>query len=170
MIFNLYFIQIFMLSMCRYSLCHFWILFFCTNYYLYFSAATNRKVPVIANEDLRFFVGPVLNRTTDTCFSLPCLLKHIKTNILEVRRTYAEAIAFLLPDLSHAEIFGIRVQNGKAMRLLTHQAVKARCFSFEALRLAAWGVLCHRDWRGEYRRQQHEPTPHRHCVPSPAPS
>ncbi len=70
-------------------------------------------------------------------FLIPGLLEYVKADGLDIRRTNAEAIAFLLPDLRHAEVFGIGIHNGEAMRLLPHQAIETRRFSIGALRLAA---------------------------------
>ena len=91
---------------------------------------------------------------TTQMFSILRLLEHVKADVLEIGRANAEAIAFLLPDLSHAEVFGIGIQYRKAMRLLSRQTVETGRSSSGALRLAARGVLRQRDCRGERSRQQ----------------
>ena len=69
------------------------------------------------------------------------LLEDIKADGLDIRRSDTEAIAFLLPDLRHAEIFRISIVDGKAIRLLPHQVVKAGRFALDSLSLTASGIL-----------------------------
>jgi hypothetical protein len=83
-----------------------------------------------------------LHQDTGRLRSGIALPENIKADRFEVRGPNAEALAFLLPELRHAEVFRIRVEKRKAVRLLLHQVVKASRFAFITLRLAAGGVLC----------------------------
>jgi hypothetical protein len=69
------------------------------------------------------------------------LLEDVKADGLDIRRSDAEAVAFLLPDLRHAEIFRISIVNGKAIRLLPHLVIKAGRFALDSLSLTACGIL-----------------------------
>jgi hypothetical protein len=73
-----------------------------------------------------------------TTFSL---LEYVKADGLDIRGPNAKAVAFLLSDLRHAEVFGIRILDREAMGLLLHQAIKAGGFSLDSLRLTASGIL-----------------------------
>jgi hypothetical protein len=48
------------------------------------------------------------------------LLEHVKADGFDIGRLNSEAVAFLLSDLCHAKIFGIRILNRDAIGLLPH--------------------------------------------------
>jgi hypothetical protein len=74
-----------------------------------------------------------LHQDTGRLRSGIALPENIKADRFEVRGPNAEAIAFLLPDLRHAEVFGIGIQYRKTMRLLSHLTVETRRSYFGAL-------------------------------------